>query len=267
MPHVSISDCNLYVEQHGNGYPVLFVSGLSGLSSYWAEQVPVFAKEFTVVLHDHRGTGKSDHTEMAYTVDRMAADVVELMDRLEIPRAHIVGHSTGGAIAQTLAIEHPERVAAMVVAASWPKPDAFFRRLFMLRREILTQLGQAAYAQAGNLALYPPRYVADNNEALRLQEAQSVATMAPVSVMASRIDAIMAFDRSAELGRIKAPTLIVGAADDQTTPAYFSEALARAIPKAELKMFPSGGHCFSKLLARDFNNAVQPFLRANTPTV
>jgi aminoacrylate hydrolase len=137
--------------------------------------------------------------------------------------------------------------------------------LFTLRRDILTAMGPAAFAQSANLAMYPPRWVAEHNEELRLQEAQNVATMAPVPILASRIDAILAFDRSAELARIRAPTLIMGAADDIITPAYFSEALARAIPKAELKMFPSGGHCFSKVLVRDFNNAVQPFLRANTP--
>ncbi|HTH98996.1 MAG TPA: alpha/beta fold hydrolase [Stellaceae bacterium] len=265
MPRVSINDCSLYVEQHGDGYPVLLLSGLSGVASYWADQVPSFAKEFSVVLHDHRGTGKSDHSDISYMVERMAADVIALMDRLEIERAHIVGHSTGGAIAQVLGIEHPNRVSALVIAASWPKPDAYFRRLFTLRRDILTNMGTTAYAQTANLMMYPPRWIAEHNEALRLQEAQHVASMAPINVMTSRIDALLAFDRSVDLGRIKAPTLIMGAADDIITPAYFSEALARAIPKAELKMFPAGGHCFSKVLVRDFNNAVQRFLRANTP--
>jgi aminoacrylate hydrolase len=265
MPRLSIGDCNLYVEDHGDGFPLLFISGLSGFASYWQEQVPHFSRDFRVVLHDQRGVGQSDKSQIAYTVDQMAADVVALMDRLEIERAHLVGHSTGGAIAQTVAIKHPKRVAALVVSASWPKPDAFFRREFTLRRDILTGLGPTAYVQAASLGMYPPNWIAANNEALRLLEAQWVANFPPLDVMVSRIDAILAFDRLADLGTIRTPTLVMGAADDIVTPAYFSEALARAIPGAELKLFPSGGHSFSKIVPRVFNNAVYPFLRANTP--
>jgi aminoacrylate hydrolase len=265
MPRLSIGDCALYVEEHGDGFPLLFISGLGGLSAYWQEQVPHFSKDFRVVLHDHRGVGQSDKPLIAYTVDQMATDVVALMDRLEIERAHLVGHSTGGAIAQTVAILHPKRVAALVISASWPKPDAYFRREFTLRRDILTGLGPTVYAQSGTLGNFPPHWIAANNEALRLQEAQTVANFPPIEIMTSRIDALLAFDRSAELERIRAPTLVMGAADDIITPAYLSEALARAIPGAELKMFPGGGHCFSKIVPRDFNNAVHPFLKANTP--
>jgi aminoacrylate hydrolase len=80
----------------------------------------------------------------------------------------------------------------------------------------------------------------------------------------SRIDAILAFDRSEELARIRTPALIVAAQDDIVTPAYFSEELARRIPNAEVKFFPQGGHCFTQVMARDFNHAVLPFLLAHT---
>jgi len=265
MPRMSIGDCSLYVERHGDGFPVLLISGLGGHAAYWQAQVPAFSREFGLVLHDHRGVGQSDHDKISYTVDKMAADVVALMDTLEIPKAHIVGHSTGGAIAQILAIDHPKRVAALVIAASWPKPDAYFRREFMLRKEILAGLGSTAYVQQASLMLYPPAWVAEHNEALRGYEAQMIASFPPTEIMLSRIDALMAFDRTKDLGRIKAPTLIVGAADDLVVPAYHSEALARAIPDAELKMFAAGGHAFTQVKPRDFNQAVLPFLQAHTP--
>jgi len=265
MPRMSIGDFSLYVERHGDGFPVLLISGLSGHAAYWEAQIPAFSREFGVVLHDHRGVGQSDHVKMSYTVDKMAADVIGLMNKLEIEKAHIVGHSTGGAIAQILAIEHPQRVAALVITASWPKPDAYFRREFMLRKEILEGLGPTAYIQQASLMLYPAAWVAEHNEELRGYEARMIANFPPTEIMASRIDALMAFDRAKDLGKIKAPTLIVGAADDQVTPAYQSEALARAIPNAELKMFASGGHAFTQVKPRDFNQAVLPFLEAHTP--
>jgi aminoacrylate hydrolase len=265
MPRIAIGDCQLFYERHGAGFPVVLVSGLSGFGAFWRDQIPVFAKRYEVITHDHRGIGQSDHCRMSYTVDRMAADVIELMDALGIERAHVVGHSTGGAIAQTLAIEHPRRLASVVVAASWTKSDAYFRRLFGLRKEILERLGPAAYVQSGTLFLYPSWWIAEHNEALRQFEAQSLAGCSAPEIIASRIDAILAFDRTAELHRIRTPTLIVGCEDDLMTPPYFSEALARLIPGSEVKMFPRGGHSFTQVAARDFNIAVLPFLAAHSP--
>ena len=118
MPRTSIGDCHLYYERHGGGFPVIFVTGLSGYAAYWREQIPAFAKEFEVIVHDHRGVGQSDHSQISYTVERLAADVIGLMDALGIKKAHVVGHSTGGAIAQILAIEHPTRLASIVISAS-----------------------------------------------------------------------------------------------------------------------------------------------------
>lgn len=265
MPRISIGDCHLFYERHGGGFPVVFVTGLSGYAAFWREQIPAFAKEFEVVVHDHRGVGQSDHSRISYTVERLAADVIGLMDALGIKKAHIVGHSTGGAIAQILAIEHPTRLASVVISASWTKADAYFRRLFTLRKEILGRLGPAAYLQSSTLLLYPPFWIAHNNEKLRQLEAQYLSTFSSPEIVASRIDAILAFDRSVELGRIKTPALVLGAQDDMVTPIYFSEELARLIPGAEVKIFPQGGHCFTQVAAREFNSAVLPFLKAHTP--
>jgi aminoacrylate hydrolase len=266
MPRIAIGDCHLHYERQGAGFPVFFVTGLGGFGAFWREQVPAFSRSFDVVTHDHRGIGQSDHTRGGYTVERMAQDVLGLMDALQIERAHIVGHSTGGAIAQVLAIDHPDRLGAAVISASWTKSDPYFRRLFQLRKDILMRMGPEAYLQSATLFLYPPWWVSCNNERLRQLEAQNLAAMSAPEIIAQRMDAIVAFDRTPQLGRIRTPTLVVGAVDDVITPSYFSEELARRIPGAELKLFPKGGHCFTQVLARDFNNAVLPFLTAHTPS-
>ncbi len=92
-----------------------------------------------------------------------------------------------------------------------------------------------------------------------------MATFAPSEIVAARIDAMLAFDRTSELARIKTPTLVIGAEDDIVTPAYYSEELARRIPGAEVKLFPRGGHFLTHVRAREFNNAVLPFLVSHTP--
>ncbi|MGH6969247.1 MAG: pyrimidine utilization protein D [Stellaceae bacterium] len=265
MPRVSIGDCHLYYERAGSGFPVLLVTGLGGNASHWREQMPVFAKSFDAVTFDHRGIGQSDHDKSPYSVERMATDVIALMDELDIAKAHVVGHSTGGAICQILALDHPQRLASIVIAASWTKADAYFRRLFALRRETLARNGPASYVQAASLFLYPPFYLARNNEKMRQVEAQMLATFSAPEIMLSRIDAILAFDRTADLGRIRTPTMVIAAQDDIVTPAYFSEELSRAIPGAEAKFLAQGGHCFNIVFPREFNHAVLPFLAAHTP--
>lgn len=265
MPRISIGDCSLYYERQGIGFPVLFVSGLGGFGAFWHQQTAAFGKRFEVVSYDHRGIGQSDPSGIGYTVERSAADVIGLMDALSIERAHVLGHSTGGAIAQVLAIEHPKRLASVVLASTWSKADAYFRRAFALRREILQRLGPSMYLQAATLFLYPSWWIARNNEKARQIEAQGLANFAPAETIAARIDAMLAFDRTADLARIKTPTLVVGAEDDLVTPAYFSEELARLIPDAEVKIFPRGGHFVNQVRAREFNNAVLPFLVSHTP--
>jgi aminoacrylate hydrolase len=96
-------------------------------------------------------------------------------------------------------------------------------------------------------------------------EAQNLANFPPHEIAMSRIDAILAFDRSASLSKIRTPTLVVGAEDDIVTPPYFSEELARLIRGAEVKLFPRGGHWFPHVMAREFNQAVLPFLNSHTP--
>lgn len=265
MPRISIGDCALYYERQGVGFPVLFISGLGGFASFWQDQVAAFCKRFEVVTFDHRGIGQSDPARLGYTVERMAADIVSLLDALKIRRTHVIGHSTGGAIAQVLAIEHPNRLASVVLSATWTKADAYFRRLYTFRKEVLQRLGPSAYLQSATLYWYPSWWIARNNEHLRQLEAQALATFAPLEIVTSRIDAMLAFDRSSELGRIKTPTLVIGAEDDIVTPAYFSEELARLIPAAEIKLFPRGGHFLTHVRAREFNNAVLPFLISHTP--
>jgi aminoacrylate hydrolase len=265
MPRISIGDCELYYEREGDGFPVLFITGLAGYARFWRDQVPSFARSYSAITYDHRGVGQSDLKCASNVIERLAADAVALLDALGIAKAHIVGHSAGGAAAQVLAIEHAQRVASVVIVAGWTKPDAYFRRFFAMRKELLSRLGPSSYIQANTLFLYPASYIAANNEKLRQIEAQHLAHFPSPDTIAGRIDAIMAFDRTADLAKIRVPPLVLGAQDDVITPAYFSEELARRIPGAEAKFFPQGGHDFPQIVPREFNQAVLPFLQAHTP--
>ena len=261
MPKAEIGDAQIHYEEHGSGEPLLLVSGLGGTAAYWKANLPALSAKYRVIVHDHRGAGQSTHSRIRYSVDQMTDDVLRLMDHLKIERAHLVGHSTGGAIGQTMAIRNPERLKKLVLFATWTRADKFFRQLFAARRALLMQVGKEAYVRAGTLFLYPPWFIKANEAAIEEREALSIATFAPPEVVASRIDAIVAFDRTAELAKIRVPTLVLCAKDDFITPAYFSEELAAKIPGAKLVLLPAGGHCASEAALEPFTAALLDFLR------
>lgn len=262
MPRLSIGDAELYYEEHGDGPPLLLVAGLSGLGSFWSHQVGDLARDFRVIVHDHRGTGQSTPSRIRYSVDQMTEDVRRLMDGLGLDAAHVAGHSTGGAIGQTLAQDDPSRVRSLVLSATWAGPDAFFRRAFAVRKEILLRLGPAWYQQLSSLFLYPPGWISANDAALTTQEAAAAAHPTPDDILASRMDAIVRFDRRARLGEIRAPTLVIVADDDMITPRFYSEELAAGIPGARLVVLPDGGHFVPRVHPEAYTRAVGDFLRA-----
>lgn len=261
MPKVDIGDAEIYYESHGEGPPLMLVPGLGGGGAWWANQITAFAGEFRVIIHDHRGAGESTHSPIEYSVDQMAADAIKLMDALDIGSTHYVGHSTGGAMGQVIAQDHPERIASLVLSATWPGRDAYFRRCFETRREVLDKLGLESYGRASMLTLLPPWWIAENDDAIAEQQQKLAVNQPPVEVMLSRIDAIMAFDRRDRMGEIGAPTLVICAVDDAVTPVHLSRELAEGIPGAELVVLERGGHFVPTILPEEYNKAVGAFLR------
>lgn len=114
MPKLS----SIYYEIHGSGEPLLLVPGLGGVGASFFKQIPELAKHYRVIVHDHRGCGQSDKPVMQYSVEQMTQDVLRLMDALEIKRAHLLGHSTGGAIGQIIALEQPQRLGKLILAST-----------------------------------------------------------------------------------------------------------------------------------------------------
>lgn len=261
MPKAAVAGGEIYYEDVGQGAPLVFSSGLNGVGRYWKPQVALFSRQFRVITYDHRGTGQSDRIQRAFSVDQMAEELVGLMDALKIPQAHIVGMSTGGAIGQTIAIEHPERVMKLALCSTWTHCDPWFRRLFQARRDLYLQAGPELHAQFHPLFLYSPDYVNAHDAEIEEERKNAPTKSSPVEVSVGRIDALMKFDRRVGLSKIKAETLVLGSEGDFITPSYFSQALAQAIPGAKLKVYKGGGHSFTTTRAQEFNRDLMAFLQ------
>lgn len=261
MPFAAVADGQIHFEDVGQGEPLVFVSGLNGVGRYWKPQVALYSQHFRVITYDQRGTGQSDTRQREFSVDQMASELIGLMDHLKISRAHIVGMSTGGAIGQTIAIEHPERVMKLALCSTWTHCDAWFRRLFHARRDMYLQAGPELHSQFHPLFLYSPEYVNEHDAEIEEERKRAPTKSSPVEVSVGRINALLQFDRRAGLGKIKAETLVMGTGTDFITPSYFSRALAQAIPGAKLVLYEDGGHSFTTTLAERFNRDLMAFLR------
>src|SRR3954453_4089671 len=133
MPLMQLLDGELFYEVHGKGPPLITAAGLGGGGSFWTPQVASWSPHFQVIVHDHRGTGQSSRDRITYSVPQMTRDVIGLADKLGIDRFHFAGHSTGAAIGQELALNHPDRVISLVLASGWARRDPWFTRCFETR--------------------------------------------------------------------------------------------------------------------------------------
>ena len=257
---VEIGDAELAVEIEGAGEPLLLIAGLGGRLAFWREQREVFGEYFRVILHDHRGTGASTRSLIDYSVEQMSRDVLALMDALGIERAHLVGHSTGGAICQTIALDNPERADRMVLSATWPGRDPWFDALFALRLDVLKQCGPRAYLMDGTLRALPAAWLQQRGDQVETMVDDRLAEFPGETIEASRIAAIRAFDAGRQADAIRHRPLVICAEDDQITPSSFSRGLAERIPGAQLEILPTGGHFMPQVCADAYNRAVLDYL-------
>ncbi len=261
MPHAKVAHGGeIHYEVHGSGTPVLLVAGIGGSAGYWKPQVQSFANRFQLVLHDHRGTGKSSKDRLRYSVELMTDDMIGVMDALGIESAHIVGHSTGAVMAQDMAMRYPDRIRSAVMYAGWARRDPYFQRCFDVRKQVLRDSGALAYVRTTPLFLMSPWYVSRNLHRLEAEEPAAAAAFPPAEIMESRIDAICAWGPGEALAAVKCPTLIACARDDHLTPIFFSEEIARLIPHASVHWFETGGHAISQTLPDEFDACVIDYI-------
>jgi aminoacrylate hydrolase len=190
----------------------------------------------------------------------MARDVLGLMDGLGVQRADMVGHSTGGAIAQWIALNQPERIRRAILSSTWSAPDPYFLRNFEIRKELLCRIGPAAYARSSSLTMYPPDWFAANEASVLRAEELLLADFPATEIVISRIDAICRFDVLERLGEINVPTMVTCAQDDRVTPVHLSHAIAERVPHARKTIFPWGGHASPTLNADEYAEMVRLFL-------
>ena len=227
----------------GRGRTLLLVSGLGGSAGFWKSISATLARSFRVIRFDQRGIEASSRGSADCTIDELARDCLGVLDEAGVDSAVVLGHSTGGCIAQSLARQAPQRIDGLILSGSWLKPSRYMAGYFGARREILGSHPQA-YAASSVLCAYPPAWIEANWHVFEAALAAAPATVQAQAVMRERIDALLAFDGTAQAAALSMPILVLGARDDMVVPAFLQEELAAALPGCGKTMLDTGGHLF-----------------------
>src|SRR5258707_14346499 len=153
MPKVKANNITMNYDQQGTGEPLILLPYLAADHACYAFQVAEYAKHFTCISLDLRGTGESDKPEGAYSTEFLADDVAALMRALGIPKAHISGLSLGAAIRMWLAAKYPDTITSLSLHSGWPKSDPFLKAIVESLRVMATAVGSVP--EMAILALFP----------------------------------------------------------------------------------------------------------------
>ena len=219
--------------------PVLLLSNSLGADlAMWDPQVPALSRVFRVVRYDTRGHGRSPVPDADSTIDDLADDVVALLDRLDVERAHVAGLSIGGMTALRLAVREPHRVDTLAVLCSsaYTGNEQSWRE----RAHTARTQGTGALADAVVGRWFTPGYAAGHPDLVDRMRATIAGTS--VEGYASCCAAIAGMDLRADLGSITAPTLVVSGADDPALPPEHQQLIADGIPGARLLTVSPGAH-------------------------
>ncbi|HWL64845.1 MAG TPA: alpha/beta fold hydrolase [Actinomycetota bacterium] len=262
MPIADLGDINLHYSEHGDGDSVLGVMGFALDQRFWSAQIPAVTATHRFITFDNRGLGRSTGGSVQ-TIDEMADDSIRLLDHLGIERTVVFGVSMGGAIAQRIAIDHPDRVSALILGVTWARPIEFMRRQSLLARDIIGQRGAEGLVEAALLWMFTPKFFEVGKETIDqlvtafFAESESDATSP--EVLLAQLEAIEKHDCLADLGRVGVPTLVLGGKADMMVPVFAAEEIAQAIPGSRLRLFETGHGCMIEEM-QEFNREVSDFL-------
>jgi 3-oxoadipate enol-lactonase len=264
MPKVKANQITIHYDQQGTGEPLILIPYLAADYACYAFQVAEYAKHFTCISIDLRGTGESDKPEGVYSTELLADDVAAFMQAVGIPSAHISGLSLGAASGMWLAAKYPERVKSLSLHSGWAKTDALLKTVvegWQVTAKALGSvpemiiLGIFPWCFTPELYAAKPEYIQALTEFVRSRPAQ------PVAAFLQESDAVIAHDVAAQLSRITAPTQITFGRRDMLTSTRFADQMTGAMSGSELLIFDECAHAPIYEKVEEFNQKTLAFLQ------
>ena len=253
------NNINFIIEGSPNKEPIIFLHGIGGDSHSWDFQLEYFSKEYRAVAWDMPGYGSSK-LQKDMTFEYLSESLLNMMDRLEIEKCHLVGHSMGGMVAQQAIAADSNRFKSLILSATSPafgKPDGDFQKKFISARlkPLDDGLSMARLAKK-----QVPTMIGDEPNSKGVEIAlKSMSNLSKETYVAS-MHCLVTFDRRDNLGLINLPTLLIAGEKDKNAPAPMMEKMGTKISNAEYVCIPGAGHLANMERPEQFNNIIYNFI-------
>jgi pimeloyl-ACP methyl ester carboxylesterase len=266
MPRAKINGIDICYKVRGQGEPLVLIMGYSGGQIGWMFQRRAFGKHYRVITFDNRGVGKSDKPDGAYSMRMMADDTVGLMDYLGIKKAHVLGVSMGGMIAQEIAVNYPERVGKLILGctAAGRNESSGISAIFPVA------LGLSGDYTHDDVRILPIRKVVNSLCSYSFSKChyrRLVVLLAKVYGLfgsqvglRGQLEAMLGHYTFNRLQKIGSPTMVITGTEDRVITPDLSKELTDVIPSAKLVRFEGGSHTFFIEERARFNREVLDFL-------
>ena len=267
MPKVKANNIMMNYDQQGTGEPLILIPYLAADYACYAFQVADYAKHFTCISLDLRGTGETDKPVGVYSTELFADDVAAFIDALGIQKAHVSGLSLGAATAMWLAAKYPEKVKSLSLHSCWTKTDPFLKTIVEGWQVMAKALGSVT--EMVILGIFPwcftpelyaakPDYIQSLADFVRSRPEQ------PLDAFMQESNAVIAHDADALLGKIKAPTQITFGRHDVVTSTRFAEKMKSGIQDSEVVIFEECAHAPIYERVEEFNTKTLAFLKQHS---
>ena len=258
----------LFYKAKGSGSPLILIPGFASGEWNWFRQVDDLSKDFQVITFDPRGIGKSRAKEsdlQELSMRAFAEDVLQILDKLKIEKANVLGASFGGFVAQEFALSFPERLDKLILACTsfggknHVAPDLEILMAFASTEGMNTSERIRKFMIPAFTDEFNEKHTEIVEKVCRLREEAIV----PEKVYLSQLTAATTFDFENRVGEIKNETLIITGDKDRVVPMQNSINLSEKMSNAALKIIENGSHLFFIEKAEEFNKIVKDFLKEN----
>lgn len=253
----------LRVLQDGSGPDLLLIAGLGDGSAVWDQQVAGLARDFRLTRYDARGTAGAPTPPGPYAQSSLVDDALEVMDAAGIARAHVVGSSLGGVIAQRLAISHPERVASITLCATWARPDRALRALYSSWRwaaERSSSLGDLLALVYSTTCAASAWNSGDVDRRIIDAEVRELASPRARDAFIWTTSAALERAPAGELSALRVPALIVAGGRDRVLDPRHADELRALLPGSRIELLAEAGHRPAEEQPALFNELLSSFL-------
>jgi 3-oxoadipate enol-lactonase len=241
MPKLTIGDTQIHYHVHGEGEPVLLIAGLASDLSTWKKALPKLGKHHQVIVIDNRGSGLTETSAAAFSMATLGDDAALLLQALHIKKAHVVGWSMGGNVAQELALRHPEKVGGLVLMSTYMKePERSRFALDVMIHSVREGASMESYMMMMR-AWCSTNHAFKDRHACWTQESRGDSPLS-IEGFARQKQALDDFDTRKRASSIALPTLVVHGTDDIMVPIEFGQDLAAQIHGSKFHRVAGAGH-------------------------